>query len=282
MESTGSTAALDLIHRLLTRLRLRRRRDPRARHAHLLRRSRGSTPTASRCALAERRFIRSSIRIYPREQQDDGLRDADVDGDGRVLDMRIEDPNGAWRSHPDEPRAARPRATGRRRRRRAVLPADARGRDRELRRRHDHGAADASRASTSTATSPRTGRRRASSTAPGRTRPRSRRCARSCEAVDRAAEHRALRRVPHVQRRHPAPVRRPRRRALPDRGPARVPGASASAATEITGYDAVSVFHDFKYDPKTSITGAATSGCTTTSASSRGRPSSGARPRRRA
>jgi hypothetical protein len=27
-------------------------------------------------------------------------------------------------------------------------------------------------------------------------------------------------------------------------------------ATEITGYEAVSVFHDFKYDPKTSITGA--------------------------
>ena len=27
-------------------------------------------------------------------------------------------------------------------------------------------------------------------------------------------------------------------------------------ATEISGYDGVSVFHDFKYDPKTSITGA--------------------------
>ena len=26
----------------------------------------------------------------------------DLDGDGRVLDMRIEDPNGAWRRHPDE------------------------------------------------------------------------------------------------------------------------------------------------------------------------------------
>ena len=28
----------------------------------------------------------------------------DIDGDGRILQMRIEDPNGAWKAHPDEPR----------------------------------------------------------------------------------------------------------------------------------------------------------------------------------
>jgi murein tripeptide amidase MpaA len=28
----------------------------------------------------------------------------DIDGDGRVLQMRIEDPNGAWKTHPDDPR----------------------------------------------------------------------------------------------------------------------------------------------------------------------------------
>ena len=49
--------------------------------------------------LREGRFIRSSVRPYPREQQDDGLRVQDVDGDGRVLDMRVEDPNGAWKRH---------------------------------------------------------------------------------------------------------------------------------------------------------------------------------------
>jgi murein tripeptide amidase MpaA len=28
----------------------------------------------------------------------------DVDGDGRILQMRVEDPNGAWKPHPQEPR----------------------------------------------------------------------------------------------------------------------------------------------------------------------------------
>src|SRR5947208_741644 len=47
---------------------------------------------------------RSWERPYPREQQDDGLRVQDVDGDGRVLDMRLEDPNGAWKVHAEERR----------------------------------------------------------------------------------------------------------------------------------------------------------------------------------
>src|SRR3989442_5512375 len=34
----------------------------------------------------------------------DGRRVQDADGDGRVLDMRVEDPNGAWKPHPELPR----------------------------------------------------------------------------------------------------------------------------------------------------------------------------------
>src|SRR5207249_3727989 len=61
-------------------------------------------PDGAEHGLEERRFIRSSVRPYPREEQEDGLRVEDLDGDGRVLDMRIEDPNGPWRRHPDEPK----------------------------------------------------------------------------------------------------------------------------------------------------------------------------------
>jgi hypothetical protein len=59
-------------------------------------------PDGAERGLKERRFIRSSVRAYPREEQDDGLRLEDVDGDGRVLNMRVEDPNGAWRAHLEE------------------------------------------------------------------------------------------------------------------------------------------------------------------------------------
>lgn len=51
------------------------------------------------------RIIRSSTRPYPYDEDPvDGLDVEDVDGDGRILSMRIPDPNGNWKCHPDEPR----------------------------------------------------------------------------------------------------------------------------------------------------------------------------------
>jgi murein tripeptide amidase MpaA len=50
------------------------------------------------------KYIRSSTRPYPREEKLDGLHQEDIDGDGRILQMRLKDPNGAWKAHPDEPR----------------------------------------------------------------------------------------------------------------------------------------------------------------------------------
>jgi len=103
MEWTGCTAALHLIHKLVTEHgkdeRVTRALDTRA--FYVIPRL---NPDGAERGLAERRFIRSSVRPYPREQQEDGLRMEDVDGDGRVLHMRVEDPNGAWKRHPDEPR----------------------------------------------------------------------------------------------------------------------------------------------------------------------------------
>jgi murein tripeptide amidase MpaA len=103
MEWTGCTAALHLIHKLLsehgTDDLVTRALDTRV--FYVIPRL---NPDGAEHGLEERRFIRSSVRPYPRVEQGDGLRVEDLDGDGRVLDMRVEDPNGPWRLHPEEPR----------------------------------------------------------------------------------------------------------------------------------------------------------------------------------
>jgi len=51
------------------------------------------------------RFLRSSTRPWPYDEEPlEGLRREDIDGDGRILQMRIPDPNGPWKQHPEEPR----------------------------------------------------------------------------------------------------------------------------------------------------------------------------------
>ena len=68
-------------------------------------------PDGAELFLDERhRRVRSSVRAYPRPSQQDGLVEQDIDGDGRTLQMRIKDPNGPWKVHPDEPRLLVPRA----------------------------------------------------------------------------------------------------------------------------------------------------------------------------
>jgi murein tripeptide amidase MpaA len=103
MEWTGCTAALHLIHTLLTGYGedelVTRALDTRV--FYVIPRV---NPDGAEHGLEERRFIRSSMRPYPREEQEDGLRVQDLDGDGRVLDMRVEDSNGPWRGHPDAPK----------------------------------------------------------------------------------------------------------------------------------------------------------------------------------
>jgi murein tripeptide amidase MpaA len=63
-------------------------------------------PDGAEWALADKpRWIRSSTRPYPFDEEDpEGLDVQDIDGDGRILQMRIADPNGLWKAHPDEPR----------------------------------------------------------------------------------------------------------------------------------------------------------------------------------
>jgi len=63
-------------------------------------------PDGAELALADvPRFIRSSTRPYPYEEEPvGGLRREDIDGDGRILTMRIPDPTGPWKISEHDPR----------------------------------------------------------------------------------------------------------------------------------------------------------------------------------
>lgn len=63
-------------------------------------------PDGAEWALADiPKYVRSSTKPYPYlEDPIEGLTAEDVDGDGRILTMRVRDPNGTWKSHPEESR----------------------------------------------------------------------------------------------------------------------------------------------------------------------------------
>jgi murein tripeptide amidase MpaA len=63
-------------------------------------------PDGAEWALADQpKIIRSSTRPYPFDEDSlEGLTHEDIDGDGRLLMMRIHDPNGAWKVCEEEPR----------------------------------------------------------------------------------------------------------------------------------------------------------------------------------
>jgi murein tripeptide amidase MpaA len=63
-------------------------------------------PDGAEWALADTpKYVRSSTRPYPYlDDPVEGLTSEDIDGDGRILTMRVPDPNGSWKPHPEEPR----------------------------------------------------------------------------------------------------------------------------------------------------------------------------------
>ncbi|MDP8910975.1 MAG: M14 family metallopeptidase, partial [Actinomycetota bacterium] len=108
-EVTGSAAALHLLERLVRGYG----NDPKVTRAldtrvfYVVPRL---NPDGAELALADRpRFVRSSVRRWPLLEPVDGLHEEDVDGDGRVLTMRVRDPNGSWKPHSDDPRVLVPR-----------------------------------------------------------------------------------------------------------------------------------------------------------------------------
>jgi len=105
-EVTASAAALYLIDSLVTKYKqdanITRALDTRA--FYIVPRI---NPDGAEWALADKpKIIRSSTRDYPYADDPlDGLVNGeDIDDDGRILQIRIEDPNGAWKAHPEEPR----------------------------------------------------------------------------------------------------------------------------------------------------------------------------------
>ncbi len=54
-------------------------------------------------------FLRSSTRVYPYEEEQDGLYEEDIDGNNLILEMRIKDPNGAWKCSEKDSRIMRRR-----------------------------------------------------------------------------------------------------------------------------------------------------------------------------
>lgn len=103
IEWTGSTGALHLLQRLVDGYgadeRVTRLLDTRA--VYVVPRL---NPDGAEHALIQGRLIRSSVRPWPLDEQRDGLQMRDVDGDGRVLQMRVRDANGAWKPHPEDAR----------------------------------------------------------------------------------------------------------------------------------------------------------------------------------
>ncbi len=116
-ELTASTAVLYYLHRLVTGYgadsdegrQITQLLDTRA--IYLCPRL---NPDGAELALADRpRHIRSSTRRYPFDEAPvEGLTMEDVDGDGRILTMRIPDPHGAYKKSAQDPRLMVPREPG--------------------------------------------------------------------------------------------------------------------------------------------------------------------------
>jgi len=96
-EVTGTMAALYVLGTLLTRYGA----DPLvtrivdAQATYIV--PRLNPDGAARALAAQPLFLRSGTRPYPYEDRQDGLHAEDVDGDGRILQIRVPDPAGEWK-----------------------------------------------------------------------------------------------------------------------------------------------------------------------------------------
>lgn len=66
-------------------------------------------PDGAEYCLTHNHYVRSARRPYPDPEPTPGLIEEDIDGDGYVLQMRIESPDGAWRISSEDPRLMLPR-----------------------------------------------------------------------------------------------------------------------------------------------------------------------------
>ncbi len=209
-------------------------------------------PDGAEWALAEKpRFIRSGTRPYPLAEKRDGLHEEDIDGDGRILQMRIPDPTGDWKVSDRDPRLMVKRN-----------PDEEGGTYYRLFSEglienydgHMIVPAPPCRGWTSTATSPARGGPRGSSAARATSPARSRRFA--C-VIEFMAQH------PNVFgaltfHTYSRAILRPfgtQADSEMDTNDLWVFEAIGERGTALTGYPCVSVYHHFRYHPKEVITG---------------------------
>jgi murein tripeptide amidase MpaA len=105
-ELTASTTCLYYLHHLLLQWMRGDRATVELLNTRTLYICPRLNPDGAELALADSpRHIRSSVRPYPFEEEPvDGLTVEDVDGDGRILSMRIQDPHGPYKKHATDPR----------------------------------------------------------------------------------------------------------------------------------------------------------------------------------
>jgi hypothetical protein len=111
VEVTGGVAALYIIHHLVTKFGEKDATVVEALRTRTFYIAPRVNPDGVEDALADAPlFHRSSVRPWPWRDGHrwPGLHPQDIDGDGRILTMRIADPDGAWMQHPDEPRVMIP------------------------------------------------------------------------------------------------------------------------------------------------------------------------------
>ena len=117
-EVAASTANLHFLDLAAARIRPRRRDHACARHAGVLRlsanQSRRRRMGARRPAEVGALVARGRTRSTRRRSRASTVED--IDGDGRILQMRIADANGLWKEHPEAPRPHDPPRTDRDRR----------------------------------------------------------------------------------------------------------------------------------------------------------------------
>ncbi len=109
-EITGTTTALFIAYHLLTGYgadeQITRQLDQSV--FYILPRA---NPDGAEWAMAPNpKYVRSGVRPYPWLEKGDGLFTQDINGDGKILQMRLLDPNGDWKVSSLDPRLMEKRA----------------------------------------------------------------------------------------------------------------------------------------------------------------------------
>lgn len=108
-EIAGTTAALHLIETLLRGAKNKQiKKILETSTFYIVPRA---DPDGAAWAMAKKpKWVRSGVRRYPWPERDDGLHAEDVDNNGLILQMRIEDPNGDWKISTLHPKLMEKRA----------------------------------------------------------------------------------------------------------------------------------------------------------------------------